>query len=35
MTIYRQPGEFLEYLKDKRPKVYEAVAKKYLPPALA
>ena len=35
MTIYRQPGEFLEYLKDKRPRVYEAVAKKYLPPALA
>jgi Fe-S-cluster containining protein len=35
MTIYRQPAEFLEYLKDKRPKVYDAVAKKYLPPALA
>jgi hypothetical protein len=35
MTIYRQPAEFLGYLKDKRPRVYEAVAKKYLPPALA
>ena len=35
MTIFREPGEFLEYLKDKRPRVYEAVAKKYLPPALA
>jgi len=35
MTIYRQPAEFLGYLKEKRPKVYEAVAKKYLPPALA
>ncbi len=35
MTVYRQPAEFLEYLKEKRPKVYEGVAKKYLPPALA
>lgn len=35
MTVYRQPAEFLGYLKEKRPKVYEAVAKKYLPPALA
>jgi Fe-S-cluster containining protein len=35
MTVYRQPAEFLEYLKEKRPKVYDAVAKKYLPPALA
>jgi Fe-S-cluster containining protein len=35
MTVYRQPTEFLEYLKEKRPKVYEGVAKKYLPPALA
>lgn len=35
MTVYRQPAEFLGYLKEKRPKVYEAVAKKYLPQALA
>lgn len=35
MTVYRQPAEFLGYLKEKRPKVYEAVAKKYLPKALA
>jgi Fe-S-cluster containining protein len=35
MTVYRRPDEFLGYLKEKRPKVYDAVAKKYLPPALA
>ena len=34
MTVYREPGEFLEYLKAKRPKVYQAVAKKYLPATL-
>ena len=32
MTVYREPREFLEYLKAKRPKVYRTIAKKYLPP---
>jgi hypothetical protein len=31
MTVYREPGEFLEYLKTKRPKVYRTIAKKYVP----
>lgn len=34
MTVYREPREFLAYLKAKRPKVYRTVAKKYLPPDL-
>jgi hypothetical protein len=34
MTIFRQPGEFLDYLKAKRPKVYRTIAQKYVPPAL-
>jgi Fe-S-cluster containining protein len=34
MTVYREPREFLDYLKARRPKVYEAVAKKYVPDAL-
>jgi Fe-S-cluster containining protein len=34
MTVFREPREFLEYLKARRPRVYRTVAKKYLPPAL-
>ena len=34
MTIYREPREFLEYLKARRPRIYRTIAKKYLPPAL-
>ena len=29
---FKEPQEFLEYLSRKRPKVYQAIAKKYVPP---
>ena len=34
MTVFREPREFLAYLKARRPRVYRAVAKKYLPESL-
>ena len=34
VTVFREPREFLAYLKARRPRVYRQVAKKYLPPAL-
>jgi len=31
---FREPAEFLAWLKDAKPKVYKTLAKKYLPPEL-